>query len=93
VLIRALEPIDGEACMRERRGREDLTNGPGRLARALGLGPDLQGHLLREPPVWIEPGPTVPTASLVRTLRIGISRGTDLPWRFYDVRSEWVSRR
>ena len=93
VLIRALEPIEGEECMRARRGRDELSNGPGRLARALGIGPDLQRHVLRGPPVWIEPGPGVPAASLIRTTRVGISRGTDLPWRFYDDRSEWVSRR
>lgn len=93
VLIRALEPVSGEAHMRLRRGREELTNGPGRLAQALGIGPDLQGHRLDEPPVWIERGPPVPAASLVTTTRIGITKGVELRLRFYDSRSRWVSRR
>jgi len=79
--------------MHSRRGRDELTNGPARLVQALGIGPDLQGHLLDRPPVWIEVGVPVPPESLVRTTRIGIRRGGDLPLRFYDARSEWVSRR
>jgi len=93
VLIRALEPVRGQDHMLARRGRDELTNGPARLARALGIGPDLQGHHLDGPPVWIERGPPVPPGSLVTTTRIGITRGADLPMRFYDARSRWVSRR
>ena len=93
VLIRALEPVRGEIHMRLRRGRDELTNGPARLAQALGIGPDLQGHRLDEPPVWIEGGAPVPAGSLVTATRIGITRGTDLLLRFYDARSRWVSRR
>ena len=79
--------------MRSRRGRDDLTNGPARLAQALGIGPDLQGHRLDGPPVWIEVGLPVPAEALVTTTRIGISKGADLLLRFYDSRSRWVSRR
>ncbi len=93
VLIRGLEPVTGESCMRSRRGRDELTNGPARLVQALGIGPDLQGHLLDRPPVWIEAGVPVRPESLVRTTRIGIRRGGELPLRFYDARSKWVSRR
>jgi DNA-3-methyladenine glycosylase len=93
VLVRALEPTHGLELMRERRGRDELTNGPARLAAALGLGPELQGHRLDRPPVWIEPGPAVPADDLVRTTRVGIRRGAERPWRFYDGRSRWVSRR
>jgi len=92
VLVRALHPLAGEDHMRLRRGRDELTNGPGRLAQALGIGPDLQGHRLDEPPLWVERGRPVPARALVTTTRIGISRGADLPLRFYDSRSPWVSR-
>jgi DNA-3-methyladenine glycosylase len=92
VLIRALEPVAGQKHMRCRRSRDDLTNGPARLAQALGIGPDLQGHRLDGPPVWIESGSPVPPQALVTTIRVGISRGADLPFRFYDSRSRWVSR-
>lgn len=93
VLIRALEPVRGEIHMRARRGRDELTSGPARLAQALGIGPDLQGHRLDEPPVWIEAGPPVSSGFLVTTTRVGIVRGAGLPLRFYDARSRWVSRR
>lgn len=93
VLIRALEPVSGEAHMRARRGRDELTNGPARLAQALGIGPDLQGHRLDERPVWIERGLPVPPHSVVSTTRIGITKGAELPLRFFDARSHWVSRR
>ena len=46
VLIRALEPLEGSAPMRARRGlerREDLCSGPGKLTQALGIELDLNG--------------------------------------------------
>lgn len=94
VLIRALDPVEGRETMRRRRGHDELTSGPARLTEALGIGPALQRHPLRRPPVWIAgPGEPVPEEALVRTVRVGISEGTDLPLRFYDSRSRWVSRR
>jgi len=93
VLIRALDPSRGEVHMRARRGRGELTNGPARLAQALGIGPELQGHRVDRPPVWIERGSPVPPDALVTTTRVGITRGADIPFRFYDARSRWVSRR
>ncbi len=93
VLIRALEPVCGEDLMHVRRGRDELTNGPARLAQALAIGPELQRHPLNAPPLWLEEGEPVSEADVVRTTRIGISRGAELPFRFYDSRSRWVSRR
>lgn len=93
VLIRALEPLDGVDRMRERRsGRDDLTNGPGRLTRALAIGPELQRHRLDAPPLRIVPGAPVPDAAVERSTRIGISRAADRPYRFTDRRSRWLSR-
>jgi DNA-3-methyladenine glycosylase len=51
VLIRALEPFEGIALMRRRRGIdrwEDLCSGPGKLTEALGIGLELNGSSLRE---------------------------------------------
>ncbi len=94
VLVRALEPLEGQAVMRRRRGgRPELTSGPGRLGAALALGPELQGHVLDRPPLWIERGEPVPDSDVVATRRVGIRRAADRPWRWYDGRSEWVSRR
>ncbi len=96
VLIRALEPLEGIDLMRRRRpGRSDreLTSGPGKLTKALAIGPELQRHPLTEVPLFIAAGKATPSSEVVRATRIGISKGVDSPWRFYDRRSAWVSRR
>ncbi len=93
VLLRALDPIEGLETMRRRRGRPELTNGPARLAEALGVGPDLQGHRLSDAPLWLARGEPVPDELVEITTRVGISRAVDRPLRFYDRRSRWVSRR
>lgn len=93
VLIRALEPVEGEDTMLRRRGRAELTSGPARLAEALGIGPELQRHRLTGTPLWLSTGALIPSADVVTTVRVGISKAADMPLRFYDRRSRWVSRR
>lgn len=97
VLIRAVEPIDGIDTMRGRRsGRPDreLTSGPGKLTKAMGIGPDFHRRSLTGgPPLFIARGDPVTPADVVRTTRVGISKGTAEEWRFYDRRSSWISRR
>jgi len=92
VLIRALEPLVGEDTMRRRRsGRADLTNGPGRLTQAFAVGPEFQRHRLDTAPLRICPGEPVPDRHVARGPRIGISRAADLPYRFTDNRSPWLT--
>lgn len=93
VLIRALEPVEGEETMRRRRGRDELTNGPARLTQALGLGPELQRHPLDRPPLLLVEAEAVAESKVVATTRIGISRATERELRFYERDSPWVSRR
>jgi DNA-3-methyladenine glycosylase len=96
VLIRALEPVEGLETIRRRRpGRPDrqLTSGPAKLTQALAIPPSLQRHLLTEPPLFVAAGEPVPTGALVRTTRVGVTKGTEKKWRFYDRRSAWVSRK
>ena len=93
VLLRAAEPIEGLDVMRRRRGRPELTNGPARLAQALGAGPGLQGHRLDRSPLSLHWGEPVPEEDVEVTTRIGISRAADRLLRFYDRRSRWVSKR
>ena len=93
VLIRALEPVEGQEAMRIRRaGREELTNGPGRLTQALAVGPEFQRHRLDTAPLRIVAGSPVPDAAIGRSPRIGISRAVDLPYRFTDDRSSWLTK-
>ncbi len=93
VLIRAVEPLVGRELMLRRRGRSELTNGPGRLGQAFDLGADLQRHPLDRAPVWIESGHLVDSVDRICTTRIGIRRAADRLWRWYDGTSSWVSRR
>jgi len=97
VLIRAIEPREGIALMRARRGERiaerDLARGPGRLCAALGLttaddGTDLLGDAL-----WIadSPMPHDEPLRIAATPRIGITQATDWPWRFALVGSPYVS--
>jgi DNA-3-methyladenine glycosylase len=97
VLIRALEPLDGIAEMRARRGPhlhvEDLCSGPGKLTQALGIGLELNGTSLVDGPVRFGPpvAGRVPVDVVVGP-RIGITKAADLPWRFCALGSRYVSR-
>ena len=96
VLIRAVEPEIGLDVMRSRRdGRADreLASGPGKLTRALGIGPSLQRHRLTDAPLAICAGDRLPDDRVLRTTRIGIARGADREWRYCDANSRWLSRR
>jgi DNA-3-methyladenine glycosylase len=96
VLIRALEPVDGLALMRSRRGverAEGLCSGPGKLTQALGIWLDLNGTSLESGPIEISPPPAdAPPVQLEAGSRIGITRAAELPWRFCDVGSGHLSR-
>jgi DNA-3-methyladenine glycosylase len=95
VLIRAMEPLAGlEYMRRQRTGARDsaLLCGPGNVCRALGIDLRRNGYSLSEDPLRIEDAPK-PTAPIVVTTRIGISRSAELPWRFYVHGSACVSRR
>lgn len=90
VLVRALEPADGEALMRARRGRpevasHDLCRGPGNLARALGITlaenrHDLTRAAATGPGLWIEDR-GIEIRGVSWTPRIGIRVGTEHAWR------------
>ena len=93
VLVRALEPTHGIERMRERRGLDDerlLCSGPGRLCQALGVTKDHDGSPLDHPPFELlaagEP------AVVVAGPRIGITQAADLPWRYAEAGSRFLSR-
>ena len=82
VLIRALRPHQGLEIMSRRRNRSThLCDGPGRLTQALGIELDQDGSDLTDGPLYILWG-DAPEGRIVSTTRIGISRGTELPWRY-----------
>ena len=96
VLIRALEPVEGLDLMRERRGLErveDLCSGPGKLTQALGIGLLDNGCDLARGPVVISTKPrSWREAHVAASRRIGITKATELEWRFCAVGSRCLSR-
>ncbi|UFP96267.1 DNA-3-methyladenine glycosylase [Gloeobacter morelensis] len=93
VLIRALEPTSGQERMRQlRRGARDLTNGPARLVEALAIDFAWEASPLPRAEFWLEAGEPVPEEQVLNTVRIGLTRGKDLPWRFAVRDNPWVSR-
>ncbi|MFC5711859.1 DNA-3-methyladenine glycosylase [Thalassorhabdus alkalitolerans] len=96
VLIRAVEPLLGIDLMYERRGdkkEKDLTNGPGKLTKALGIIKDDYGHPFHQPPLYIAEGRNEEYIS--QGPRIGIENSgeaKDYPWRFWVTGNPFVSR-
>lgn len=83
VLIRGGRVVEGMELVLARRGRRDhLTDGPGKLAQALGITGDHDGTSVLAGPVRLEAGHAPDPALIVRTPRIGISREAERPWRF-----------
>lgn len=96
VLIRAIEPVRGIELITRRRKMlptaRELTNGPGKLSKALGItgadyGRDLLGDVL-----FLEEGEA--HASIGRSPRINIDYAGEwakMPWRFYEKGNRYVS--
>jgi len=96
VLIRAVEPLQGEEMMRENRGGKtgvELTNGPAKVCQALRINKTWGGHDLHEAPLQLIVRPPLPQARVAQTPRVGISRAVDVPWRFYERGNPYVSTR
>ncbi|MGA2470050.1 MAG: DNA-3-methyladenine glycosylase [Solirubrobacteraceae bacterium] len=95
-LIRALEPLEGIALMQARRGvagLEDLCSGPGKLTQALGIGLEHNATSLLDGPVRIERCALgSPADQVVVSVRVGISKAVELPWRYSAAGSRFVSR-
>lgn len=94
VLIRALEPIEGLDVMNLNRGGVSeimkLTNGPGKVAQALGLTTQHSGmHLDRG---YITLIPQDQDFAINQTKRVGITLAVNQPWRFYIAGNPFVSR-
>jgi DNA-3-methyladenine glycosylase len=93
VLVRALEPTVGLEEQRRRRGRHDeraLCSGPGKLCQALGITRKHDGLPLDAPPFRLEERHGTP--EIARGPRIGITRATELSWRYTEANSPFVSR-
>ncbi len=97
VLIRALEPIRGLELMARRRGKpsvsRELTNGPGKLTKALGITGVLYGADLCGDQLFLEE-PERPSGPIGQSRRINVEyagRWADKPWRFYERGNRFIS--
>jgi DNA-3-methyladenine glycosylase len=103
VLLRALEPVDGLAFMRARRGGTSdpdarLCSGPARLTQALAIDRRLDGHdLTAEVDLWLSAGEGLRQSEAIAVgPRVGVDyAGPDWagrPWRFWLAGNRSVSR-
>ena len=93
VLIRAIEPTEGLAAMRRRRGLpdlRDLCSGPGKLCQAMGVTHKHNGLPLDRPPFELRARTGQP--DVVVGPRIGISKAVDEPWRYGLKGSKFLSK-
>lgn len=100
VLIRAVEPVDEKSINFARANRnirskkvEDLTNGPGKLCKALKIDKTLNAtSVLGKGELWIEDAPLC--TDIVTDKRINIPYAEeyqDVEWRFYIRGNSFVS--
>ena len=92
VLIRAIQPLEGQALMTENRpykaGKRGWTDGPAKLTQALAIDKAFNTvDLCTETgALWIEPGESIPERRVERSGRIGLNSVPEpwrsIPWRF-----------
>ena len=100
VLIRAVEPVDEKSISFARENRpirskkvEDLTNGPGKLCKAMQIDKSLNAKsVMMQGELWIEDAPLC--SEIVADKRINIPYAEeyqDVEWRFYIKGNSFVS--
>ena len=97
VLLRAAEPVEGIEILQRNRGMTDinnLTNGPGKLAQAIGIrDTNLSGKILNKSSILLQsPKKPLDPSLIISAPRIGIKRAMDLQWRFYIKDNPFVSK-
>lgn len=104
VLVRAVEPLDGLGLMAQQRFQlnfgqlsrsqmKGLTNGPGKLCKALAIDKRLNGEDLCGSRLYIEEGGSE-QFTIVSAKRVGIDyaeEAKDFYWRFYIKDNQYVS--
>ncbi len=98
VFVRALEPVEGEDLMKERRGLKDLselTNGPGKLCMAMGIDKKYTGKNLCGDELYIVEAFQEESFEVRSGKRINIDyagEAKEWPWRFYIEGNKYVSQ-
>lgn len=101
VLIRALEPEEGQEVMQELRPgvrQKEWSNGPAKLTRALAINHSFNGRVLYQPTeeaIWIEEAPAVPRHQIEVGPRVGLGKAPEpwfsAPWRYWVKDNPFVS--
>ncbi|MCF3942346.1 DNA-3-methyladenine glycosylase [Oceanobacillus alkalisoli] len=96
VLIRAIEPYSGVDLMMQKRPVkkiQNLTSGPGKLTKALGITMQMYGEPIYKQPLYITEGARID--EIMTGPRIGIpntEEARDYPYRFWMAGNSYVSR-
>ena len=100
VLIRAIEPTIGITHMINRRNFKNknfnLTNGPGKLSKALGITKNINGEKINTKLIRLEDNMSkIDKKNILSSPRIGVDYAKEdaqLPYRFYLENNNWVSK-
>lgn len=96
VLIRALEPVEGIEIMKKlRKGKKNLTSGPGVLCEALKIDRSFNGHPVTKKPLQIFKGEDK-KFEICQVKRVGVDySGNAKEWklRFYIKNNKFVSKK
>ena len=102
VLVRAVEPVSGiEFMIKNRFGRKlkndkeifNLTSGPGKVCQAFGIDRSHSGIDLTGEEIFILENTRITNKEIGTSKRIGITRSTELPWRFFVKDNPYLSRK
>jgi DNA-3-methyladenine glycosylase len=91
VLIRAIEPLSGIEVMQQRRGTDEfkkLASGPGRLSQAFAIDLRFNSKPIGQE-LKLRQRQSLPQIS--SSPRIGISKATELPWRFFEKDNPFIT--
>ena len=102
VLIRAVEPLKGlDMMIKNRFSRKlkndmeiiNLTSGPGKVCKALGINKDHSGIDLTGDKIFLLDQPKVKASEIGISKRIGITKSINYPWRFYIKENKFLTRK
>jgi DNA-3-methyladenine glycosylase len=94
VLVRGAEPDEGINLMKDQFQAPEknlLTNGPGKLCKAFRLTREQNGLDLTGTTLYLEDR-DYRVDRIMNSTRIGIKKGAEKKWRFFDSTSKYVSR-
>lgn len=93
ILLRGAEPLSGIEIMKQNSpGKKEieLLNGPGKFCRSFGLTKGQNGLDLTGDELYLGDDGYI-SSRLVKTSRIGIQKAKELPWRYYEAGSVFIS--